>query len=87
MYICKLVSLDRSKVQKGGVSYPSPDPLLHCSRLLFCTFFAFTLLIIYTLFYKPSLACPKCDKMVVYFEEVNHDCGAGGIRKIFYVHK
>ena len=28
MYICKLVSLDRSKVQKGGVSYPFPRSLI-----------------------------------------------------------
>ena len=45
------------------------------------------LLIIYTLFYKPSLACLKRDKMVLYFGEVNHECDAGGILKIFYVHK
>ena len=45
------------------------------------------LIIIYTLFYKPRLACPKCDKMVLYFGEVNHDCDAGGILKIFYVQK
>lgn len=92
MYICKLMSLDRSKVKKGGVSYPSQEPFLHCSglqiiRAASCSVHFLLLIIIYTLFYKPSLACPKCDKMVLYFGEVNHDCDAGGILKIFYVQK
>lgn len=49
--------------------------------------YIFLLLIIYTLFYKPSLACPKYDKMVLYFGDVNHDWEAGGILKFFCVQK
>ena len=49
--------------------------------------YIFLLLIIYNLFYKPSLACPKCDKMVLYFGDVNHDWDAGDILKFFYVQK